>query len=73
VSTDVAVGRIAQVIVLLCVAGSAYFAVGRDWQGALLIGVLGALALVTARKAWRVRQDRDGSSTGPSLMVGNRP
>jgi glucose-6-phosphate-specific signal transduction histidine kinase len=66
VSTDVAVRRIAQVIVLLCVAGSAYFAVGRDWQDALLVGVLGALALVTARKmAWRVRQDRDGSSTGP--------
>jgi hypothetical protein len=74
VSTDVAVRRIARVIVLLCVAASAFFAVGRDWQDALLIGVLGALALVTARKmAWRMRQDRDGPSTGPSLTVGNRP
>ena len=51
------VRRIAQAILALCVAGAIVLATRRDWADAALIGLLGALALVTARKmAWRLRQ-----------------
>jgi hypothetical protein len=54
--TDVIVRRIAQGIVVLCAAGGVLVAVRHDWPGAALIGLLGAWALVTARKmAWKLR------------------
>jgi hypothetical protein len=62
--TDVIVRRIAYVVVLLCAVGGMFVATRQDWPDAALIGLVGALALVTARKmAWRLRQDRGELST----------
>jgi hypothetical protein len=50
------VRRIAQAILVLCAAGTIVLATRQDWLDAALIGLLGAWALVTARKmAWKLR------------------
>jgi hypothetical protein len=50
--------RVAQVVVVLCAVGCAVIAVHGDWPDAALIGLVGALALVTVRMTtWRLRQD----------------
>ncbi|MDT7760066.1 MAG: hypothetical protein QOH27_5964 [Mycobacterium sp.] len=54
--TNVIVRRIAQGMVVLCAAGCALAATRHDWPDAALIGLLGAWAVVTARKmAWKLR------------------
>lgn len=63
-SSTVIVRRAAQGIFMLCAAGSALMAGMHHWQDAALIGLLGAWALVTARKmAWKLRLDRDAGET----------
>lgn len=60
---EVIVRRIAQGIVVLCAVGVALLATRGDWPDAGLIGLLGAWAVVTARKmAWKLRQDREGTT-----------
>lgn len=67
------VRRIAQVILVLCVAGCAVVATRHDWPDAVLFGMAGALALVTARKvAWRLRLDHGALTTAPP-HTGARP
>ena len=49
--------RVAQAIVVLCAVGCAAVAATGDWPDAALIGLIGALALVTARMTtWQLRQ-----------------
>jgi hypothetical protein len=56
-TASVIVRRIAQGIVVLCAAGVALVATRQDWPDVALIGLLGAGAVVTARKmAWQLRQ-----------------
>ncbi|MDT5081116.1 MAG: hypothetical protein QOJ80_5753, partial [Mycobacterium sp.] len=51
-----------QAILVLCAAGTIVLATRQDWLDAALIGLLGAWALVTARKmAWRLRRARGAS------------
>jgi hypothetical protein len=65
--TDVIVRRIAQGIVVLCAAGSVFVAFRHDWPDAALIGLLGAWALVTARKmTWKLRL---AGSSNPSYSA----
>jgi hypothetical protein len=62
--TNGIVRRIAQGMVILCAAGSALVASRQDWPDAALIALLGAWALVTARKMrWKLRQDPDNATT----------
>jgi hypothetical protein len=52
--------RVAQAVVVLCAVTCALVALHQDWPDFALIGLVGALALVTARMAtWRLRLDDD--------------
>ena len=60
---EAVVRRIAQGIVVLCAIGGVLVAARADWPDAVLIGLLGAWAIVTARKmAWKLRQNRESAS-----------
>jgi hypothetical protein len=58
------VRRVAQGILVLCVAGAVLLAVRLDWPDAALVALVGVWALVTARKmAWKLRASRDAGTT----------
>lgn len=62
------VRRTAQGTVVLCATGGAAVAGYGDSTDAVLIGLLGVLAFVTARKAtWKLRQDREGTTSAEGL------
>lgn len=57
------VRRTAQGIAVLCAVGTVWLAGGHDWSDAALIGLLGAWALVTARKmTWKLRRGPEWAS-----------
>ena len=61
---EAVVRRIAQGIVVLCAIVGVLVAAHADWPDAVLIGLLGAWAIVTARKmAWKLRQNRESASS----------
>ena len=61
---EVLVRGAAQGIVVLCAAGGMVAAGGHDWPDTMLIGLLGAFSMVTARKMrWKLRLARDADAT----------
>jgi hypothetical protein len=64
----VLVRGVAKVIVVLCLVGGVVAAGSHDWSDTMLIGLLGAFAVVTARKmTWKLRAARDADTTYSSL------
>jgi hypothetical protein len=64
---EVLVRGMAKSIVVLCLAGAVMAADSLDWLDAMLIGLLGAFSVVTARKmTWKLRLARDADTTYPA-------
>jgi hypothetical protein len=67
-SGNMVLRRVAQAVVVLGAAGSAVVVSTGDWPDAALIGLVGALALVTARMTtWRLRQGDDWATASVDL------
>jgi hypothetical protein len=61
---EVLVRGVAKGIVALCLAGGVVAADCPDWPDTMLIGLLGAFSVVTARKmTWKLRLARDADTT----------
>jgi hypothetical protein len=61
---EVLVRGVAKGIVVLCLAGGVVAADCHDWPDTMLIGLLGAFSVVTARKmTWKLRLARDADTT----------
>jgi hypothetical protein len=58
---------VAKGIVVFCLAGGVVAADCHDWPDTMLIGLLGAFSVVTARKmTWKLRLARDANPTYPA-------
>ena len=64
---EVLVRGVAKGIVVSCLAGGVVAADCHDWLDTMLIGLLGAFSVVTARKmTWKLRLARDADTTYPA-------
>ncbi len=67
---------VAKVIVALSLVGGVVAAASHDWSDTMLIGLLGAFAVVTARKmTWKLRLHGDADRThsaSPDLASSSR-
>jgi hypothetical protein len=61
---------VSQGILVLCLVGGVVAVGCHDWPDAVLIGLLGALSAVTARKMrWQLRQNHDPAYVGGHDVV----
>jgi hypothetical protein len=64
------VRAVAKGIIVLCLVGGVVAAACHDWSDTMLIGLLGAFSVVTARKmTWKLRLARDAETTYPASPV----
>ena len=64
---ELLVRGVAKGVVVLCLVGGVVAAGCHDWSDTMLIGVLGAFSVVTARKmTWKLRLAGDADPTYPA-------